>query len=105
MIIDADLPFEVSVDGKTVKHQESVNSFNERVVSLDVKPNSETLFISGSVLQTTATPITQEPSLSKGYEIICEGKVWVESLKGKLACTFPSTAKQLVERGWGTILE
>jgi YVTN family beta-propeller protein len=112
-LIDADLPFEVSVDGKTVKHQESVNSFNERVVSLDVEPNSETLFISGSVisedtrvsLQTTATPITQEPLLSKGYEIICEGKVWVESLKGKIACTFPSTAKQLVERGWGTILE
>jgi len=112
-LIDADLPFEVSVDRKTVKHQESVNSFNERVVSLGVEPNSETLFISGSVisedtrvsLQTTATPITQEPSLSKGYEIICEGKVWVESLKGKLACTFPSTAKQLVERGWGTILE
>jgi hypothetical protein len=47
----------------------------------------------------------QEPSLSKGYEIICESKVWVENLKGKIACTFPSTAKKLVERGWGTILE
>ncbi len=55
-------------------------------------------------LQTLATPVT-DTLHSKGYEIICEGKVWVESLKGKLACTFPSTAKQLVERGWGTILE
>jgi len=111
-LIDADLPFEVSVDGKTVKRQESVNPFNHRVVTLDVEPNSKILSISGSVvsietsepLQTSATPIT-ETLHSKGYEIICEGKVWVESLKGKIACTFPSTAKQLVERGWGTILE
>ena len=113
-LIDVDLPFKVSIDGKTVKHQESVDAFNHRVVTLDVKPNSETLFISGSViseemqepLQTMATPpIKQDPSLSKGYEIICEGKTWIESLKGKLACTLPSTAKKLVERGWGTILE
>jgi len=111
-LIDADLPFEVSVDGKTVKHQESVNPFNHRVVTLDVEPNSKILSISGSVvsvetseqIQTSAIPIT-ETLHSKGYEIICEGKVWVESLKGKIACTFPSTAKQLVERGWGTLLE
>ena len=112
-LTDIDLPFEVSVDGKIVKHQESTGQSNDRIISLSVGPNSETLFISGSSisqeiqkpLQTMATPTTQEPSISKGYEIICEGKVWVESLKGKLACTFPSTAKQLVERGWGTILE
>jgi len=111
-LIDADLPFEVSVDEKSVKHQESINPFNHRVVTLDVDPNSKTLSISGSMvsietsepLQTSATPIT-ETLHSKGYDIICEGKVWVESLKGKIACTFPSTAKQLVERGWGTILE
>ena len=111
-LIDADLPFEVSVDGKTVKHQESVNPFNHRVVTLDVEPNSKILSISGSAvsietsepLQTSATPIT-ETLHSKGYEIICEGKVWVESLRGKITCTFPSTAKQLVERGWATILE
>jgi len=111
-LIDADLPFEASVDEKTVKHQESVNPFNHRVVTLGVEPNSKILSISGSVvpietsepLQTSATPIT-ETLHSKGYEIICEGKVWVESLRGKIACTFPSTAKQLVERGWGTILE
>ncbi len=112
-LIDADLPFEVSVDGKIVKHQEFLGQFNDRVISLFVEPNSETLFISGSSIsqeiqnpiQTMATPTMQESSISKGYEIICEGKVWVESLRGKIACTFPSTAKQLVERGWGTILK
>ena len=29
----------------------------------------------------------------------------VENLKGKIVCTFPSTAKKLIERGWGTMLE
>jgi YVTN family beta-propeller protein len=113
-LMDIDTPFVISVDGKTAEYQESTNPHNDRVVSLNVAPGSEFLTIAGSVisedvrepLQTLATPpIMQEPSLSKGYEIICEGKVWVESLKGKIACTFPSTAKKLVERGWGTILE
>ena len=83
-LIDVDLPFEISVDGKIVKHQESISQSNDRIVSLSVEPNSETLFISGSSisgetrkpLQTIATPTTHEPSVSKGYEIICEGKVW-----------------------------
>jgi len=108
-----DLPFEVSVDGKTAKHQESVNPFNDRVVTLDLEPNSKILSISGNVvsikipesLQTEAKPITPKSSLSKGYQIICEDKVWVENIKGKIACTSPSTAKKLVERGWGTVLE
>jgi len=111
--MDVDLPFEVSVDGKTVEHKESINPFNDRDVTIDVGPNSKILSISGSVvpievpepIQTMATPMTPEPSISKGYDIICEGKVWVENLKGKIACTLPSTAKKLVERGWGTILE
>jgi YVTN family beta-propeller protein len=111
-LIDADMPFEISVDEEIIKHQESDGIYNDRIVSLNVPPNSETLFISGSKIsvetrepfQTMDAPI-QEPSLSKGYEIICEGKVWVESLKGKIACTLPFTAKKLVERGWGTILE
>ncbi len=107
-LMESDIPFEVLIDDKPVEHQESVNPHNDRVISVNVKPNSETLSISGSEisLQTmTPPPMTAEPSLSKGYEIICEGKVWVESLKGKLVCTFPSTAQKLVERGWGTILE
>ena len=112
-LLDTDLPFEISVDSKTVKHQESIDSNNNRTVSLDVESGSKIIYISGTTmsletqepLQTIATPIAQEPSISKGYEIICEGKVWVESLKGKIACTFPETAKKLVERGWGTILE
>ena len=112
-LVDADTPFVVSIDGKVTDHQESNGIYNDRVISLRVAPNSKTLSISGSEvsletqdpLQTLATPTTQEPSISKGYEIICEDKVWVESLKGKLVCTFPETAKKLIERGWGTILE
>ena len=111
---DVDLPFEVSVDGKTVKHQESEGPANDRIVSLQVESNSRIISITGNTiseetresLQTMdMPPMTQEPIHSKGFEIICEGKVWVESLKGKIACTFPSTAQKLVERGWGTILE
>lgn len=37
--------------------------------------------------------------------VICKDKVWLENGKGKLVCTTPETAKKLVERGWGTILE
>jgi len=113
-LMDADIPFEVSIDGKTVKHQESTGPGNARIISLDVEPKSKILSITGTLmsmeteesLQTTAiSSITPEPSLSKGFDIICEGKVWMESLKGKIACVLPSTAKNLVERGWGTILE
>jgi len=47
----------------------------------------------------------KQSRILKDVDIICEGKVWLESIKGKLACTFPSTAMKLVERGWGKILE
>ena len=112
---DVDVSFEVLADGKTVKHQESEGPGNDRIVSLQVDSDSKVLSIVGNtiseetreVLQTmdVMPSATEKPTHSKGYEIICEGKVWVESLKGKLVCTFPSTAKKLVERGWGTILE
>ena len=112
---DVDASFEVLVDGKIVKHQESEGIGNDRIVSLQVDSDSKVLSIVGNtisdktreVLQTmdVMPSATEKPTHSKGYEIICEGKVWVESLKGKLACTFPSTAKKLVECGWGTILE
>jgi hypothetical protein len=36
---------------------------------------------------------------------ICEGKVWMENTKGRIAWVKASTAEKLVERGWGTILE
>lgn len=111
---DGDIPFVVSIDEKNVDHQESIGPANARVVSLLVKSDSKTISITGNTiseetresLQTMdVSPMTPEPIHSKGYEIICEGKVWVESIKGKIACTFPSTAQKLVERGWGTILD
>jgi len=36
---------------------------------------------------------------------ICIDKVWIENIKGKIACVTPSTAEKLVERGWGMLLE
>ena len=38
-------------------------------------------------------------------DLICKDKVWVENKAGKIACVTPSTAQQLIERGWGRILE
>lgn len=35
---------------------------------------------------------------------ICINKVWIENLKGKIACVTSSTAVVLVERGWGTLI-
>ena len=36
---------------------------------------------------------------------ICIDKVWIENSKGRVACVTPSTAENLVKRGWGTLLE
>jgi len=36
---------------------------------------------------------------------VCIDKVWIESIKGRIACVTPSTAEKLVERGWGTLLD
>jgi len=47
----------------------------------------------------------KQSRIPKDVDINCEGKVWLESINGRLACTFPSTATKLVERGWGKILE
>jgi hypothetical protein len=38
------------------------------------------------------------------YSQICIDKVWIENSKGKIACVTPSTADELVQRGWGTML-
>ena len=38
-------------------------------------------------------------------DLICKDKVWIENNAGKVACVTPSTAQQLVERGWGRLLE
>ena len=46
-----------------------------------------------------------KPMEISSEKIICEGKVWVENAKGKIACVNPSTAEILVKRGWGNYLE
>ena len=43
------------------------------------------------------------PVSDTGEDKACEGKIWIESTRGKLACVFPATAKKLVERGWGKL--
>ena len=37
------------------------------------------------------------------YEQICIDKIWIQNIKGKIACVTPGTANALEERGWGTI--
>ncbi len=36
---------------------------------------------------------------------ICIDKVWIENIRGNIACVTPTTAEKLIERGWGTPLE
>lgn len=36
---------------------------------------------------------------------ICIDKVWLENIRGKIACVTPTTAEKLIERGWGTIID
>jgi len=39
------------------------------------------------------------------YIQICVDKVWIESVNNRIACVTPSTADELVKRGWGTLLD
>ena len=43
--------------------------------------------------------------LKNTFEFICQDKVFVENINGKIACVTSSTATKLVERGWGTLLD
>ncbi len=44
-------------------------------------------------------------SLAAEHTQICIDKVWIENIKGRIACVTSSTGEKLVERGWGILLE
>ena len=47
----------------------------------------------------TKQSIVSNDDILMSKDIICKDKIWIESIKGKLACTFPNTSKKLVKRG------
>ena len=104
-----DIPFEVKIDDTKVTSTESTIGEKIRQISVNVPKGAESITIMGN--KTIQTMLNEEKSTdSKPMEIssekiICEGKVWVENAKGKIACVNPSTAEILVKRGWGNYLE
>lgn len=115
-----DARFKVTVDGNTIPHEESKMDAKTRTISLQVPQMAHSMTISGTISanemstiptddsvqdKKTVQPEQPKPEPMQDKEIICEGMVWIESTKGRIACVTPSTAQKLVERGWGTILE
>ena len=111
-----DVPFEILIDNKPTKYEENNagDDAGKRVISVMVPKNSENITIIGTGPSFAYEPVQDDatvPDINPSpptatpeskiipEDIICEGKVWVENLKGKLVCTFPSTAQKLVERG------
>lgn len=104
----SDVPFEVRIDDAKVDHKESFADSEMREISVKVPKGVESITIIGNkavqaMSQAENIPIPV-PIPIPPEEIICEGKIWIESTKGRIACVTPSTADKLVERGWGTIL-
>jgi hypothetical protein len=104
----SDTRFEIRVDGTVVSYDETKPDQYTRVLSLQIPRNAQSLSVSGTI----SAQNTGESMQSKAgddtmmtKEVVCEGKVWIESNKGKIACVTSSTAMKLVERGWGMLLE
>ena len=98
-----DTIFSVTVDGKSVTVDEMGSTDEYRNISFFVPERSTELVIRGSDIlpepeQTVAEVWTEA-------KIMCQEKVWVESMSGRIACVSGPTALLLEERGWGTILE
>jgi hypothetical protein len=102
------VPFEVTIDKTKVDFTESINDNKRRVISVLVPKDSEIISIKGNKAVQAMTPVEDSAHESipmSPSRIICEGKVWVENTKGRIACVTPSTAEKLVERGWGNYLD
>ena len=103
-----DFPFEVRIDDKVVKHTESNVDANLRFISIMVPKGAESITIMGDQAVQAMSKVENIPELPPmtipPKKIICEDKVWIESVKGRIACVTSSTADKLVQRGWGTIL-
>ena len=98
-----DTKFSVLVDGKSVTVDEMQSTDEYRNISFFVPERSTELEIRGSdILPEPEQTIAEVWDESK---IMCQDKVWIESIKGKIACVSGPTALLLEERGWGSILE
>ena len=98
-----DTKFPVLIDGKSVMVDEMQSTDKYRNISFFVPEKSTELEIRG-------TDIFPEPKQSVAEvwneaKIMCQDKVWIESIRGKIACVSGPTALLLEERGWGTILK
>ena len=98
-----DTKFSILVDGKSVMVDEMQSTDKYRNISFFVPEKSTELEIIG-------TDIFPEPEQSVAEvwneaKIMCQDKVWIEGISGKIACVSGPTALLLEERGWGTILE
>jgi YVTN family beta-propeller protein len=104
----SDAPFEVTIDKTKVDFTESINDDKRRVISVLVPKDSETISVKGNKAVQAMTPVENSKRESipvTPSQVICEGKVWVENTKGRIACVTPSTAEKLVDRGWGNYLD
>lgn len=94
--------FLVTINGKPAEHEETKVTDEYRFVSMFVPENGHTVIMQGTDI--LSEPVKDEKTQVEESDLICQGKVFLEDLRGKIACTFPETAKKLVERGWGKYL-
>ncbi len=104
-------PFESKIDDlrekiKSDNTAEAMMILEEISNELATKYPNQSVQLQGYLSEVMMPASAEKQSrIPKDVDINCEGKVWLESINGRLACTFPSTATKLVERGWGKILE
>ncbi len=72
---------------------------------LATKYPAQSVLLQGDLAAVMMSASAKASPIQKDVELNCEGKVLLERINGKFACTFPATALKLVERGWGKIVE
>lgn len=94
--------FQVAINGKPADYKEPEITEEYRFISMFVPENGHTIVVKGTDI--LSEPIKEEKIKIDESDLICQGKVFLENLRGKIVCTFPESAKKLVERGWGKYL-
>lgn len=72
---------------------------------LATKYPAQSVLLQGDLAAVMISASAQASPIQKDVELNCAGKVLLERINGKFACTYPATAQKLVERGWGKIVE
>ena len=94
--------FQVTINGKPADHEEHEVTEEYRFISMFVPENGHTIIVKGTDI--LSEPVKEEKMQIDESDQISQGKVFLENLRGKIVCTFPESAKKLVERGWGKYL-